>query len=446
MEQQSVQSLVKKIQAILNVNQFSSGNDFFKELVENVAEHLKVKYCFIGRPLEEDNSKVQTCVVWAGSGFVDNFVYDLAGTPCKNILDGKRVGLYSPEVAAQFPEDELLAQMGVESYLGAPIIDHKNNVLGLIVILDDEPIIECDAYSAIMELLAGRVAAEIERGDLQHNLEQQVTERTAELHTRMQELHRTREELIQSEKMASLGRLVAGFAHELNTPLGVAISSLSVLDSKSKNINRLLGEDEIDGDVLDQQLDQLGQANQLINANVKRAAQLVNSFKRTAVDQSVEDIRPFNVKASLSDVITTLHNRFKTTDIQIHLDCADDLTVYSVAGVLDQVLTNFMLNSLEHGFEKEKPTGTIEIEVSLLDQELHLRYKDSGKGIEKKALENIFEPFFTTNRNHGGSGLGLYISYNLICSNLKGQMSCKSQVGHGVQFDLSFPVQFSLPK
>jgi signal transduction histidine kinase len=441
----SSQDVVKTIQAILNVDQFITGEDYFRELVRNVAKYLNVKYCFIGRPLQEDKTKVQTYVVWAGNQFANNFIYDLAGTPCKNVLDGQRVGFYSPNVAGQFPEDELLVQMGVESYLGAPVIDAKNNLLGLIVILDDLPIEDRDYYSAIMELMAGRVASEIERNDLQINLKKQVEERTAELNAKMEELQRTRRELIQSEKMASLGRLVAGFAHELNTPMGVAVSSASVLQGKSNEINHLLAQDEVDGQALDGILEEFSQATDLIVSNLKRASELVNSFKRTAVDQSSEDIRQFNVKSTLEDVINTLQNKFRSTDISINVTCPEDLQIYSIPGMLDQVLTNLMLNSLEHGFNKGEKAGNIQISAQLKQNHLQITFTDNGRGISEENLKNIFEPFFTTNRSQGGSGLGLYISYNLITSQLKGNMTCESVLNQGTTFKVEFPVQFSLP-
>lgn len=442
MQHKSAQDVVRTIQAILDVNQFSEGNDYFKELVHNVAHYLNVKYCFIGRPLEQDQTKVQTHVVWAGGQFIDNFVYDLVGTPCKNIFDGKRVGLYSPHVADLFPEDVMLRDMGVESYLGAPVIDGKNNMLGLVVILDDFAIEDAEYYSAIMELIAGRVASEIERNDLQTNLKRQVEQRTAELKARMEELERTRYELVQSEKMASLGRLVAGFAHELNTPIGVAVSSASVLESNSKMINQLLEQDEVDGEALDTVLNQFNQATQLITANLKRAASLINSFKRTAVDQSSEDIRQFDVHATINDVINTLQNRFRNHHIDIQVNCPQLLNIYSIPGILDQVLTNLLLNSLEHGYT-DKTAGTIHLDVNLTGTRLQLVYQDDGKGIEADVVEKIFEPFFTTNRAHGGSGLGLYISYNLI-KRLQGEIHCTSRPDEGVTFTIAFPVQLTL--
>jgi signal transduction histidine kinase len=447
MQQKSAQDIVKIIEAILDVEQSNTGDNYFKKLVENIAHHLNVKYCFIGRPEEKKSSKIKTHVVWAGKQFVDNFIYDLKDTPCEIVFHGKRIGIYPENVAKEFPNDELLVKMGVKSYLGAPIVDNDNNILGLIVVLDDKPIKaeDTDYYSAIMELIAGRVGSEIERNDLQVNLQQQVTERTAELNQRMKELERTRYELLQSEKMASLGRLVAGFAHELNTPIGVAVGSASVLENKASTIIDMLSQDEVDGDTLDAILVQFSEATRLIVANLKRASGLVNSFKRTAVDQSSEDVRQFDVKLTLEDLITTLHNRFKQAAITIHLIVPENLKVYSIPGSLDQIMTNLLLNSLDHGFSAGQDSGDIYINATLNQEQLHITYRDTGKGIASDTLAKIFEPFFTTNRSQGGSGLGLYISYNLVTNQLQGDIQCQSIEGEGATFKLTFPVQLSSP-
>ncbi|MEN8215965.1 MAG: ATP-binding protein [Pseudomonadota bacterium] len=260
------------------------------------------------------------------------------------------------------------------------------------------------------------------------------------IENRIEELVQTRNELVQSEKMASLGRLVAGFAHELNTPIGVAVGTASVLRNKSNFINQLLEQEEVDEDDLVSTLEAIDQAAELTLSNLRRAAGLVSSFKRTAVDQSSEDVRQFEVKSIIKDVINTLHNKFKRTAIEIQLDCPKDFAVYSIPGSLEQILSNLMMNSLIHGFEEGKNDGRIRIAVRLEEKRLHIDYSDTGKGIAPDVLEKIFEPFFTTNRVQGGSGLGMYICYNLVTSQLNGTMTCESSLGKGVLFKMEFPV------
>ncbi|MCK5876923.1 MAG: DUF3365 domain-containing protein [Candidatus Marithrix sp.] len=275
---------------------------------------------------------------------------------------------------------------------------------------------------------------------LNQGLEQKVQKRTAELDNKIKELTQTREELIQSEKMASLGRLVAGFAHELNTPIGVAVGSASLLQNKSKHINKLLEQEEVDEDDLVNSLSKINKAADLTLSNLKRAADLVDSFKRTAVDQTSEDVRKFAVKTTIEYVINTLHNKFKKTEIIINLECLDNLNIHSIPGSLEQIVTNLLMNSYIHGFDNGQNSGLITIKAYVEEQNFHMDYSDNGKGISPKVAEKIFEPFFTTNRVGGGSGLGMYICYNLVTNQLDGNMLCNGEIGTGITFKITFPV------
>ncbi len=264
-------------------------------------------------------------------------------------------------------------------------------------------------------------------------------------HLRLQELthqlQQSHQKLVQSEKMASLGRLVAGFAHELNTPLGVAIGSASALQTEAKKINSLMEQEEIDVDELLSALDTIDKGFDLTLSNLERAANLVTSFKRTAVDQTSDEVRSFQVKEVINDTINTLHNRFKQTDISIQVDCPNALKIKSLPGALEQMLTNLLMNSLIHGFNEGQNAGLIKINVQLLDFErLHLEYSDNGKGIAQENLTKIFEPFFTTHRAHGGSGLGMYICYNIVTIQLQGTITCESVLGTGVVFKIDYPI------
>ena len=267
-----------------------------------------------------------------------------------------------------------------------------------------------------------------------------IRDLTVKLNAKVEELTQTRHELVQSEKMASLGRLVAGFAHELNTPLGVALSSASLLQRKMIDLNQLMEQDEVDEDDLLSVLDSIDKATNLNVSNLKRAANLVTSFKRTAIDQTSDKVRSFEVKQLIQDTINTLHSRFKKTEIEISMDCPKDLKVKSLPGALEQILTNLLMNSLIHGFNEGQDVGSISIKAQLDGDNLHLEYSDNGKGIASENLEKIFEPFFTTHRAHGGSGLGMYICYNLVTTQLLGTITCESQLGQGVVFKIDYPV------
>lgn len=280
--------------------------------------------------------------------------------------------------------------------------------------------------------------------EIQHlnaDLEQRVLQRTADLNAKIQELVQTRSELLQSEKMASLGRLVAGFAHEINTPIGVAVGAASTLQEISRHVLKMFEQDEVDEEELLAAIENLEEASDLTLSNLRRATRLVSSFKRTAVDQSSEVLRLFNVKETIEDVNNSLHNKFKHTHIKISINCADTLLVFGLPGILDQVLTNLMMNSFHHGFDDGQLPGEIIINISKVESNLHIEYKDTGKGMNQEVLEKIFEPFFTTRRGRGGSGLGMYLCYNLVTSQLHGTISCQSSPGQGVRFIIDYPIK-----
>lgn len=283
-----------------------------------------------------------------------------------------------------------------------------------------------------------------QRQDLQemvNSLDNKVKERTSELDNKISELTKTRNELIQSEKMASLGRLVGGFAHEINTPIGVAVSASSFLEENARTIKHLLAQEEVTEEELLACSEPIEEAAKLTQSNLRRAAKLVASFKRTAIDQSNETSHLFDVAESISDVINSLRNKFKRTQIKINIKCPEKLSLYGNPGDLEQLLTNLMFNSLVHGFNNGEEQGSIHIEVKQVKKIFQLEYSDNGKGMDITHLDRIFEPFFTTNRTHGGSGLGLYICYNLVTINLKGTIHCDSRPNQGVYFLIQFPIQ-----
>jgi signal transduction histidine kinase len=158
------------------------------------------------------------------------------------------------------------------------------------------------------------------------------------------------------------------------------------------------------------------------------------------VDQTSDEVRSFYVHEVINDTINTLHNRFKQTDIEISVACPKELKIKSLPGALEQVLTNLLMNSLIHGFDEGQNAGIIKINVQMNENNLHIEYSDNGKGIAPENLEKIFEPFFTTHRAHGGSGLGMYICYNIVSTKLQGTITCESTLGKGVVFKIDFPI------
>lgn len=260
------------------------------------------------------------------------------------------------------------------------------------------------------------------------------------------ELEETRDELIQSEKMASLGRMVAGFAHEVNTPVGVAIGAASHIEHAVQVIESLMTKEEVDEDDLVAQIRDIKQASGLTLNNLRRAAQLVQSFKRTSLDQTSEHCRDYRIAETIEDTLHSLHHVFRRTSIRFTVDCPADLQLFGPVGALEQVLTNLLINSHQHAYVNGETAGNIRISVRAAHHGMvELTYQDDGKGMDAATIARIFEPFFTTQRGSGGSGLGMYIVYNLVTCNLTGTIVCESAPGIGTEFRLHFPARVETP-
>lgn len=252
-------------------------------------------------------------------------------------------------------------------------------------------------------------------------------------------LESVRGELVESEKMASLGRMVAGFAHEVNTPVGIAVGATSQVQEIVVELGRLIDQPEVSEEELRERLRLLGEASALSLGNLRRAAGLVQSFKRTAVDQTSEAEREFDLAEVIDDVLKTLNSLFKNTRIRIAVDCPADIRVFGSAGALQQLLTNLLQNSHLHAFQQGAESGEIRIGAQADGEVVRIEFSDNGAGMDAATLARAFEPFFTTRRGSGGSGLGLYIAYNIATQGLGGSIGCHSQPGSGTRFIIEFP-------
>lgn len=271
-------------------------------------------------------------------------------------------------------------------------------------------------------------------------LQEKVYERTEELEESNEELqasihnlNMTRDKLVESEKMASLGGLVAGVAHEINTPVGVSVTAVTHFDELIKKLQLDFENNHLSEDKFKEFLETSKELSRLINTNLYKTTHLIKSFKQIAVDQTNESKRKFNLKEYIHETLFSLSSITKKIDLDIKINIDDNIIIDSYPGSFSQIITNFITNSVNHGFENIKK-GTICIEAEVNNNELVLTYKDTGKGIEKENLSKIFDPFFTTKRNKGGTGLGLNIIYNIVTTNLKGSIICKSEINKGVEF------------
>jgi signal transduction histidine kinase len=277
-------------------------------------------------------------------------------------------------------------------------------------------------------------------------LEHKVKKRTAELSIAKDEaeqslrlLQETQENLVQAEKMAALGGLVAGISHEINTPIGITVTSASFLNAETNKVMLLYQEGELGGDELESYFETAKQSTHLMMINCQRAADLIQSFKQISVDQTSEQLREFNLKNYLDEILLSLRPALKKRLIDVKLDCLPSLFVLGYPGAISQIVTNFVMNSLLHAYDSNE-NGTITLSVSLLSADkIELRYSDNGKGIRPDIQSKIFDPFFTTQRGNGGSGLGLHVVYNLVHQVLKGSLQINSIEGKGTTFTLNFP-------
>lgn len=253
-------------------------------------------------------------------------------------------------------------------------------------------------------------------------------------------LRETQEDLIQAEKMASLGVLVAGVAHEINTPVGTALASASFLKQQTERFDGDFRAKTLRRSDLEKYVANAVEATSLIQSSCRRAAELIQGFKQVAVDQTSAERRSFALAAYMRDVLVSLGPRLKQARHRIDIDCPEDIVVDGSPGAFSQVLTNLILNSLIHGYDEDQ-AGRITIGVEDLgDGRLRMRYADDGRGISPDALPRIFDPFYTNRRGAGGSGLGLHIVYNTVVGTLRGQIAATSTLGQGVVFTITFPM------
>ncbi len=270
-------------------------------------------------------------------------------------------------------------------------------------------------------------------------IEAELRNRNTELANSMKTIKMTKNQLVESEKMATLGGLVAGIAHDVNTPLGVSVTATSFLQDRLTKLQNAYDDKTLTGNTMTSFMSEAQQTITLLTNNLNRASDLISSFKQVAVDQTSEAIREVNVSEYLSEVVRSLAPNFKKTQHTIDIHCPDDLLIKCAPGVLAQILTNMIMNSLIHGFEN-KIKGAIRLDISEQDDNLVINYSDDGRGLDKENLKRHFDAFFTTRRGKGGSGLGTHIMNNLVTQTLGGQIEVFSQLDQGLQYKITIPV------
>lgn len=308
----------------------------------------------------------------------------------------------------------------VQSGIYTPML-LKGRVVGLLCMLSERPDAFTDNDLAILSTLGAYAAVALDNADA------------------YRQLQLTQTQLVEQEKLAALGALVAGVAHELNTPIGNSLLVASTLLDRGREFGRRMQAGALRRTELEQHCQANQESSELLVRSLQSAAGLITSFKQLAVDQTSEQRRPFLLDTLCGEIAQTLGNRLRRDGHQLHLDVAPGLALDSFPGPLGQVLSNLILNAVIHGLDGRRD-GLLTLQASALDGgRIKIIFSDNGRGISAANLGHVFEPFFTTKLGQGGSGLGLHISYNIVHSVLGGSITVSSLAGEGARFEIIIP-------
>lgn len=274
--------------------------------------------------------------------------------------------------------------------------------------------------------------------NLNNSLERKVAERTEDLKASMDKLKATQTQLIESEKLAALGGLVAGVAHEVNTPLGISVTATSVINEIKDELNSAFEQQTLTSSQFTELMQRMSDSTVMLESNLNRAAKLVRDFKQTAVDQVSESRSEFTVYQVIQALIASVHPETRKVPVDPKIYGDRTLVMNSLPGVLTQVVSNLILNSVNHAFA-DQPEPVIEVLFREDGDNIIFEYTDNGSGVEESLHQKIFEPFFTSKRGKGGSGLGLNLVFNLVHQKLKGTLEFHSEPGQGVHFTFTLP-------
>ncbi|MCJ8321297.1 MAG: ATP-binding protein [Colwellia sp.] len=280
---------------------------------------------------------------------------------------------------------------------------------------------------------------------LNGELEVKVFDRTAKLASTNEQLQQSlddltlaKDQLVQSEKMASLGQLVAGVAHEVNTPLGICVTSITALKEKIDDLIKAVETEELTKSYLSKTLSLLIEYQQIIERSLNKSVDLIRGFKSVAVEQHTDPELNINLSQHVNDIVNTVKTMFKHKKYQINLSVDPELNLVTYPSAWNQILTNFLMNSHIHGFE-DSLEGIITIEFTESNGYLTLFYSDDGKGLHSDIKTKIFDPFVTTKRGQGGSGLGMNIVFNLVDAKLGGTIKVLD-TKKGCSFKVTVPI------
>lgn len=304
--------------------------------------------------------------------------------------------------------------------------------------LEDKVSERTEKLNNVIEQLVKDQSALEREASIRLKRERQLLEGGKALQKSLRDLGTAQNQLVEAEKMASLGSLVAGVAHEINTPIGIGLTGITHFQYMAKTLEKKYKAGKLSEQDFERYLADSEEIARSIHISLDRAAKLVSSFKRVAVDQTHEVLRSFSLREYVEEVLLSLRNKTKLAGILVQVDCDPTIELNSYPGSWSQIITNFITNSLIHGYKKGHK-GTIRLSFSMRDNMVVFVYADDGLGMDKAVEERIFDPFYTTNREDGGTGLGLNIVYNLVTQQLKGTITVNSRPYLGTTFTIIIP-------
>lgn len=345
-------------------------------------------------------------------------------------------------------------ELGVVSAWVIPIVCKENKLCGAYICLfntmrqineGDQALLDRAAFSVSSILFHGKQKTITLKQKI--SMEKQLAKNKADLSETKAGLLKAlsqrkdvQEQLVEFEHLAALGTMMSSLTHEINTPIGVSLTASSYLHDLQQEYLQKLEENQLKRSELKHYFQEISEASFIIQRNVMRAAELIQTFKRLAVDQDSQEQRDFNICDYVYELLLSLKPRLKFTPHKFCIDIPAEIIVCSQPGAFGQVFTNLIMNSIHHAF-LPKHMGRITIKARLNDNNnLTVNYKDNGIGISEDTLREIYKPFFSQTTHSDSTGLGLHICNNLVSKSLKGSLKCHSAIGKGTEFIINIPV------